>query len=286
MSATAHRYPQSLSAPARNASVSEVVRCAAALLLLLAVAGCARPTGDFGRAQPGLLHDDVMPAIGSTRAQLAKEPVSRLNLADEEREMRDRIWRFLVAPHAHDWFSDTAVELQRTRISGPLDHKFEPRRYYRWLRQTSYSSSSTRYRTVADHVTADLGTMPETFRAICQVLELDRQRQTASLGLGGLQREEVAARSYENRSHIAWFVRAARFRYDAYSLALDNLLVETPHREAVEVDARLAKLAVEVERAERADFCSGAAEVRFRARGEAIPSRVISGTPRGGGYRK
>ena len=217
-----------------------------------------------------------MPAIGSTRAQLAEEPVSHFNVADEEREMRDRVWRFLIAPHAHDWFYDTVVELQRTRIAGAVDHKFEPARYYRWLRQTDFSSSTTRYRAVSDHITADLATMPETFRAICAVVELDRQRQIASAGLGGRHAHDVRARHLENQSHIAWFVRAARYRYEAYDLALDNLLVETPDRGAVVVDGKLSSLAIEVARAERGDFCSSPRGVVLEPRsGKAIPSRLL-----------
>lgn len=219
-----------------------------------------------------------MPAIGSTRAQLAEEPVSHFNIADEEREMRDRVWRFLVAPHAHDWFYDTVVELQRTRIAGAVDHRFEPARYYRWLRQTGFSSSTTRYRAVADHIVADLATVPETFRAICAVLELDRQRQAASAGLGGRHAQDVRARHLENQSHISWFVRALRYRYEAYSLALDNLLVETPDRGAIAVDGKLGRLAVEVERAERGDFCSGSAGLVLESRtGKALPSRLLLG---------
>jgi hypothetical protein len=266
--------------------VSDIVLRSAAVLLLLAAASCARPTGDFGRAEPGVMHDAVMPAIGSTRAQLAGEPVSHFNVADEEREMRDRVWRFLIAPHAHDWFYDTVVELQRTRIAGAADHKFEPARYYRWLRQTSFSSSTTRYRAVADHIIADLATMPETFRAICAVVELDRQRQIASAGLGGRHAHDVRARHLENQSHIAWFVRAARYRHDAYALALDNLLVETPDPGAIAVDGKLSYLAIEVERAERGDFCSATQGVLLAPHaGKAIPSRVLLGGKEGS-YRK
>lgn len=265
--------------------MSEALLRAAAMVLLLAAASCARPTGDFGRAQPGVLHDEIMPAIGSTRAQLAGEPVSHFNIADEEREMRDRVWRFLVAPHANDWFYDTVVELQRTRIASLADHRFEPARYYRWLRQTGFSSSTTRYRAVSDHIVADLGTIPETFRAICAVIELDRQRQAASAGLGGRLAGDVDARHLENRSHIAWFVRAVRYRHDAYSLALDNLLVETPHRGAVEVDAKLVAFAVEVERAERGDFCSHAQRAEYGAE-RSLPSRLLMGNGEEKGYRK
>src|SRR5690606_31726821 len=106
--------------------------------IILALAGCARPVGDFGRAAPGVLHDAIMPAVGAARAEAAGEPVSDFNRTDEETEMHNRVWRFLVAPHAHDWFYDTAVELQRTRLSGATDAGFSPDRYYDHLRSTRY----------------------------------------------------------------------------------------------------------------------------------------------------
>ena len=75
---------------------------ASGLLIALALAGCARPVGDFGRAEPDPVHDTVMPALGATRAYLARQPVSAFNLTDQEQEMRNRIWRDLAAPNAFD----------------------------------------------------------------------------------------------------------------------------------------------------------------------------------------
>src|SRR5690606_7552578 len=60
---TAKRSPQSFSH--YSWSVPGVVLTA---LACLAVAGCARPTGDFGRAAPSVLHDELMPALGTARA--------------------------------------------------------------------------------------------------------------------------------------------------------------------------------------------------------------------------
>jgi hypothetical protein len=264
-------------------------RAVAVIALLAATSACAqRPIGDFGRAQPGVLHDEIMPAIGKTRAELAGEPVSQFNLTDQEQEMHDRVWRFLVAAHAHDWFFDVSVELQRTRLTGPRDHRFTPDRYYRWLRQTDFASSRVRYNAVADHVTADLDTMPTTFRAICAVIEIDRQRGIASaeiLGIGAGTRANAVARKAENDMHIDWFVRAVTYRYDSYSFALDHLLVETPHEEAIEVDGLLSDLGVYVERAQRGDFCSGSGGTIFKDNG-ALPSRVLMQEPGEGLYRK
>lgn len=255
--------------------------------LCLSMNACARPVGDLGRVQHGVLHDQVLPTVGTLRADLSGEPVAGFNVTDEERDMQDRVWRFLVAPHARDWFMDTAVELQRTRLaSDGLDRRFEPARYFRWLHQERFASSRIRFRTIADHAKSDIDTAPATFRAICAVVEIDRQRAVASRELSGIGRDEVVARQAENAQRIGWFTRALRYRYDAYSFALDRLLVETPHEEAREADSRLSELGVWVERAERGDFCGDSA-VRLTEGGHmAIPSRVLMGGGHNIEYRK
>ncbi|PXA90410.1 hypothetical protein DMC47_27535 [Nostoc sp. 3335mG] len=231
------------------------------LLLAGALAACAsRPVGDFGRARPDVVHDQVMPAIGTFMAR-QREPVSNFNQTDQEREMHDRTWRFLVAPHARDWMFDSSAELQRTRIGRARDFTFSTDRYYVWLKKTHYASSRVRYATLGRHILADLDTLPTTFASICAVLEVDRNRQVALASLTNLAPDaarDVAARNYENSFHIEWFVRAVTYRYESYSYALDNLLVETPHEQSIGVDRSLEQLAAWAARATRHDFCSGA----------------------------
>ncbi|WP_421952421.1 hypothetical protein [Pelagibacterium sp.] len=228
---------------------------AAACLLL---SGCARPTGDFGRAAPSVLHDRIMPTVGAARAAADGEPVSDFNQTDQEREMHDRVWRFLIAPHAYDWFYDTAVELQRTRIASNLDTQFIADRYYSTLRSTQYQSSRVRYRKVADDIDIDIATIPTTFAAICRVIEVDRQRAIAVSNVTLAAPDaaaQVAARKWENERTIDWFTRALTYRYQSYSVALERLLVETPHEEARVVDAQLARMRPYVARAQAGDFC-------------------------------
>lgn len=259
-----------------------------ALAAVLTLDACARPTGDFGRAAPDTFHDDVMPAIGKQRALAAGEPVSAFNLTDEEREMRDRVWRFLVAPHAYDWFGDTVVELQRTRIA-PLSKDAGKRDlYYQWLHGERFASSHVRFARVSDDTAADIDTLPEVFRSICAVREIDRQRGVASSSIAGLEDNvlrDAAARQAENEATIGWFVRALTLRYDAYSYALDHLLVETPNEEAVVTNAGLNDLAVYVETAERDDFCVGNGG-RPGAGAVAVRSRTLRSAPDEGPYRK
>lgn len=233
-----------------------------AVVASLAAACVSRPVGDFGRAQPSVMHDQVMPYVGSKIAANRREPVSNLNQTDQEREMHDRTWRFLVAAHSRDWMFDTTVELQRTRIGPAKDYKYTPERYYNWLRTTQYQSSPTRYSTVGRHVLADLDTLPTTFLSVCAVLEVDRQRQVALAELPGIEPDvaaNVAARRTENQWHIDWFVRALNYRYQSYLYALDHLLVETPHEQSMQVDETLQRLRPFVDRANRGDFCAGGA---------------------------
>ncbi|WP_157959610.1 hypothetical protein [Devosia submarina] len=245
-------------------------------LALLATACVARPVGDFGRAEPSFTHDTLLPAIGDNRARERGEPVSSLNRTDGEEEMHNRIWRFLVAPHAKDWMFDASTELQRTRIVAARDGEWTIERYYDWLETTSYRSSRTRYSTVGAHVQSDIDTLPTTFAAICAVIEIDRQRTISYAQLrGGVPprlQQEVAARKAENSASISWFVRALNYRYDSYDFALDNLLVATPHEQSLAVDETLRRLSPFVARANRGDFCSG--QGAGRANGEIIiPSR-------------
>jgi hypothetical protein len=247
--------------------------------LLASAAGCvARPIGDLGRAAPDYLHDEAMPAVGKWRAKAGGEPVSNFNLTDQEDEMHNRVWRFLVSPHANDWFHDAATELQRTRIATQVDDKFRSDRYYKWLSSTRYESSRVRYATVQQDAETDIATLPDTFAAICAVIEVDRQRAVAGDALysgSAMTQTEVSGRKAENDQFVDWFVRALRYRYDSYNYALNRLLVETPHEEAESLDARLAEMEAYVRRAESGDFCAGHGGASYLGTKNALPSRLL-----------
>lgn len=265
--------------PAPRPIGDSLARALLALLLAGTLAACsvARPVGDFGRAEPGVMHDAVMPAVGRMIATNRGEPVSDFNRTDQEKEMHNRVWRFHVAPHAQDWLFDGSAELQRTRISPPVaDLRYTVERYYNWLRRTPYQSSRTRYGTVGAHIGADLATIPSTFAAICAVVEIDRQRAAAyrslAIDLPPALGENMQARKYENDAFIAWFVRALNYRASSYSYALDSLLVETPHEQSMAVDESLRRLSGYVARANRGDFCGDGARAGSGG-GMVIPSR-------------
>ena len=248
----------------------------AGITAVLLLAGCARPVGDFGRAEPDVINDSVLPAAGTLRAMVAGEPVSGFNKTDEEVEMADRIWRFMTSGRTKDWFYDIAAEWRRTRIWPGITFGID--RYYGWLHGTAYQSAGVRYATLGADVGADLATIPDTFISICKVQTIDRQRQVAADHLAVLedsQQNDMVARKAENAMQIDGFVQALRYRDDSYNYALDQLLVETPHAEARQVDADLGALDSVVKRAERGDFC-GTRDV-FGSRGHSgpvIPPRI------------
>lgn len=230
------------------------------MLILAVVAACSGSTttrvGDLGRPI------DVV-RTGAIPERYVVEPSTRnFNRTDEEKRMADRVWRFLHAPHVSGWF------IPRLKPE-PTDSADDPARYYRWLQKTRYRSSEVRYNTVAGDIHADVLTLPETFEAICAVEDIDRQRGIALAELGPLEpgmADRVAQRRAENDTTIATFVVAVRYRYESYGYALDNLLVETPHENAREVDALLSDLARFVGKAEAADFCGRPSEVLVLAK--------------------
>jgi hypothetical protein len=242
------------------------LRPAGRLLLamaLLTLGGCVllQPTGDLGRAGPSAYGSGAERLSGTT----AGRPV--LNPTDEERRMHDTVRRFEAAPYARDW----------QRADEDWTARGNAGAYFEWLSTQRYASSQTRYRVVGDHVASDLDMLPATFEAICAVEELDRRRNVASRGVDDVRPglgDAVRARQAENRREVDLFVAALAYRYEAFSYALDQLLVATPHREAVTVDASLARLAQWVERAHDGDFC-GSGWQPGRGGGVSLTSRVL-----------
>lgn len=235
------------------------LRAALAAVVLISAGTVA--AGDFGRPDPASLAR-AAPRIGG------------LNQADAEREMRDRMTRFLHQPHTLQPYParHRARDIDRTR-----------RAYFSWLTTTAYASSRIRYETISDDVQADLGTLPDAFASICAVIELDRQRAIALERVHIVEPkmpDRVRLRQVHNQQIVAHFAASLRLRFEAYSYAIDHLLVETPHVEAVGVDRRLTALHGFVVDAEEGRFCGGLPGV---ASGDGeeheIPSRLASHPP-------
>lgn len=248
-------------------------------LALGLLSGCMRPRGDFERSRPSIIHDKINPEVGKARARIAGEPVSDFNLTDDEEELRNRVWRFLEAPHSKDWFFSVAAEIQRTRLAGATDGSFTIGRYYAHLRSTPFRSSRVRYQKVDGDISADIRGIPPVFAVICRVEKIDARRLALLGRHGGLssaEQQNIVARNEENGQLISWFQRALSYRARSYDFALQKLVVETPHIEARQVDIRLSELDVYQDRTARGEFCGPGYPGGERRVGARLPSRLAN----------
>ncbi len=209
----------------------------------VALAACARPVGDLGRVREGTADALIVKAGISRDPSAGSDAPTGLIQSDEEREMHNRIWRFLEAPHARAWLHRTDLQVDD---------------YYTYLRDKPYRSSHTRYQTLASDIDIDLKTLPETFGAICNVVAMDDRRRMALASFSdadGNTAKMVAIRRRQNAASIQRFSQALQLRYDAYSYALKMLLIETPYEQAREADEGLSRMGTWTISAQQGSYC-------------------------------
>lgn len=226
-----------------------------ALLAGIPLAGCLQTAGDFGRPQSGFTNDVLMPFTGTVYARMRGEDASFYALTEDEKELRNRAWNFLMpetdAPKGA-WQQDQAafhrilpprqpdVTLyHRTIMGGPqfgtlvgdspiIRRVVNP--------GGSFQSLVSRYNRVRDSINADHALVPYFKLTSNQVVQADHIRARSLNHISNLteeQRNEALARICENaliiaRVNWAFFDRAAQYRY-----SLEHLLVEGPEREAI-----------------------------------------------------
>ncbi|MFD1332644.1 hypothetical protein ACFQ4O_11615 [Methylopila musalis] len=222
---------------------------ARATLILIgcaALSACTPPTGDFGRVEPSVVHDRLLPALGLEAARQRGEPVSYYRLTDAERTMRALGWGVVMPPLPEQWRERTLVELRRTRVLPAERVRLEKESYVRTLLAIDYRSSGARYAKLIDDVRADTDRIEPFFAAAAKVAEDDRVRARAADRVPELTPDESAnvdGRIAENGLMIAWVRDSFEERLIAYRYALDRLVLETPDRKAVEAEEAIATFA-------------------------------------------
>ncbi len=214
--------------------------------ICLALAACSQ-TGDFGRVR------DAPASMFDPRPGQDRQGNFEIVQTDEEKQMQRSMQRFVSTINADSWISK--IRLSANALQGQYPHESD---YFKWLRVQPFASTAGRYNRLLDEVQADIMTLPATFAAICAVQNTDRRRAIAagSVGTtGGQTMEGLDMRRAANNTQISRFVAAIGFRYDSYSHALEQLLVETPHANARQVDDKLNTLAIQVQAAEANQFC-------------------------------
>ncbi|MEP1933205.1 MAG: hypothetical protein ABJJ37_18160 [Roseibium sp.] len=229
-------------------------RAVIAALTLVLLNACVRPTGDFDRAKPSVVHDQWMTTIGEGAARLRGDPVSKFNYTNDEKLLRDRGWTLIRPLWTKDWIGGTKVELARTKILPETDGLVLPDAYYLFLRSDKFRSSDARFDKVASDAKGDADLVMPFCIVALRVKKADDERQKA------LRRRELAtqeefdgakARVWENRVLTKWVGQALRFRIIAYKKALASLEIETPSRNRIwKVNTAIRELEGQVRLAE------------------------------------
>ena len=195
------------------------------------IAACAPAIGDFGRPRPSPLFDSAPPLIEAEPAGQGGGAVSRFDLTDDEKQLRDLSWSLVHPLHGRDWMTSYSGELQRARLPATANARLDPKTFYMLLRGTPFRSSGARYARISGNAETDARLLRPFRSAACRVLTADRERRRVARSLSDLSRQEIAgmeARIRENRTIVEWVLSALRFRISAYRYALDRLQVETP----------------------------------------------------------
>jgi hypothetical protein len=198
------------------------------------VPGCA-DTGDFGRPRASVWNDVLLPRAGHVSAAMRSEPASGFMYTDDETELRDRAWRFLMPAHERSVFVRTVSDLVRTRILPPTLRSESRWTYHAALISSAEASPAPLFRRLSEDAAADRKLLPPIIASAERVLAADSARLKLLMRvreLDGGQVQDAAARVAENRCLIAWVRSEARERAGRYRYALERLAVEAPQRDA------------------------------------------------------
>lgn len=200
---------------------------------LLCLHGCAE-RGDFGRPKETALSRFFTPADGPTN--------SGFPYTDDEQEMRDRAWRFLM-PAKERWFLDRI--LYDAVRSGYLPPEYFPETlawYYQSLMGEAFRSPASRFAQLASDVAADRQLLSVFAHIAARVVRADASRARAIPHVSDLTTGEwndASIRMQENRALIGWVCYRASMRLHSYRYALEHGYVAMPQVESIKAERTL-----------------------------------------------
>lgn len=219
-----------------------------ALLAAASVSACTATTGDLGRPRPTVWTQLIAPEAGFWSATFRGEHASYFRLTDDEEQMRDRAWRFVMPGHERSIFQGEVSNLAHTRILPVAAQSNDVGDYFRALTSMSFASQASRYNRLAEDANADR-LLIGPFRANAgRVVNMDRVRMRAAESSPDVSPDKQApamARVVENEGLVFWVCERIDFRIRSYRYALANLVVEMPSREAVRAERAIMALEME-----------------------------------------
>lgn len=218
---------------------------AAGLALCGVLLGGCVERGDFGRVKSHSTWNGLLETTGSVAAASRGEPASPYGYTDDERELRDRAWRFLVPAHEYAWFERALAELAATRLLPPGVRGGDPTVYHRALLSEGAVSPASRYRRLSEDAAADARLLPKLADVARRVFTADAVRLGALNHAATVSPADIAgaeARVAENRCLVSWIAFGLETRIAEYRYALEHLVIETPQNQAIPAERSLAFL--------------------------------------------
>ncbi len=123
--------------------------------------------------------NSILPKAGLFSAWGRGEMVSLYPFTDDEIELRDRAWRFLMPSHDKAYLQQKMAELSYSRVLPPIPHS--GRNHYHLLLMTEdYRSVASRYHKIGQDIEADRLLMVPFSQTAARVCAADRVRVAAS----------------------------------------------------------------------------------------------------------
>ncbi|MGL4323272.1 MAG: hypothetical protein ACRCTD_04460 [Beijerinckiaceae bacterium] len=197
---------------------------------LLAVGACAE-RGDFDRPKETALSLLVSPIDGPTNASF--------QYTDDEQELRDRAWRFLMPAKQRSYFDRLVYDAAR---SGYLPPNYFPEKlswYHDALIGEAFRSPSSRYTQLVSDISADRLLLSAFAHVAAQVFKADELRARAAKTVADLRLKEwndASIRIQENRALIGWVCYRASMRLQGYRYALEHAYVAMPQLESLKTE--------------------------------------------------
>jgi hypothetical protein len=202
---------------------------------------CAQ-SGDFGRPQPSVYNDTIAPFGGKVASLARGEPAAFSMLTDDEQELRNRAYRFLMPARPRLDFDNQLAGLVATRILPRDTIAFDQTLYFQALWLRGDRSVRARYQALREDMENDRLLLGPFVATACRVKEADRVRLLAMGKLtevAEIVRDQARNRVEENAELVRWVYGSVDQRLVAYRFALQNMVVETPDKDGIKVEREL-----------------------------------------------
>ncbi|HEX5212848.1 MAG TPA: hypothetical protein VFW22_14075 [Pseudolabrys sp.] len=241
----------------------------AAMMSLLG--GCGTPNHDFGEVRPTLVSDGIHDWIGPYASGAKKG--SRLDLTDDERQLRDLAYPLIDPPYdRQQWYSvagEYGLYRPARRVDcaayatwlvtrdgpsplGRYDVKTEKWRHEATVYLSEHDRSpASRYARLLDDVRNDTTQVPQFFETGTRVLDIDQKRKKGLgyvSGISPAERNDAELRIRENAAIVTMVRDTLMQRTACYRYALGRLVIASPYVQAVDIERAIDRLKADIER--------------------------------------